>query len=70
MTLLSNRTKWMLLTGLLCLFAAGTAAAQSNPATCVNDDDCVATPACGGDVCDWTDLRSRVQGGRLAAERR
>ena len=54
MTLLSNRTKMMLLTGLVCLFAAGTAAAQTNPATCVNDDDCVATPACGGDVCDWS----------------
>jgi MprA protease rhombosortase-interaction domain-containing protein len=56
MTLLSNRTKMMLLTGLVCLFAAGTAAAQTNPATCVNDDDCVATPACGGDVCDWSVL--------------
>jgi len=54
MTLLSNRTKMMLLTGLVCLFAAGTAAAQTNPATCVNDDDCVATPACGGDICDWS----------------
>ena len=54
MTLLSNRTKMMLLTGLVCLFAAGTAAAQTNPATCMNDDDCVATPACGGDVCDWS----------------
>ena len=53
MTLLSNRTKMMLLTGLVCLFAAGTAAAQTNPATCTNDIDCVATPACGGDVCDW-----------------
>ena len=54
MTLLSTRTKMMLLTGLVCLFAAGTAAAQTNPTTCVNDDDCVATPACGGDVCDWS----------------
>ena len=53
MTLLSNRTKWILLTGFVCLFAAGTAAAQTNPATCTNDVDCVATPTCGGDVCDW-----------------
>ena len=54
MTLLPDRTKWMLLTGLGCLLAAGTAAAQSNPASCTNDVDCVATPACGGDVCDWS----------------
>jgi MprA protease rhombosortase-interaction domain-containing protein len=59
MTLLSNRTKMMLLTGLVCLFAAGTAAAQ-NPATCVNDDDCTATPACGGDVCDWSVLGQMI----------
>jgi len=56
MTLLSNRTMSMLLAGILCLFAAGTAAAQTNPATCVNDDDCVATPQCGGDICDWSVL--------------
>jgi len=53
MTSLSNRTTWMLFTGLACLLAAGTATAQSNPATCTNDIDCVATPACGGDICDW-----------------
>jgi hypothetical protein len=53
MTLLPARMNWMLLAGFLCLFSAGTAVAQSNPATCANDDDCIATPACGGDVCDW-----------------
>ena len=53
MTASSNRTKWTLLIGACCLLAAGTAAAQSNPTSCVNDIDCVATPACGGDVCDW-----------------
>lgn len=51
MTLLSNRTKMMLLTGLVCLFAAGTAAAQT--AACVNDNDCP-TAECGGDICDWS----------------
>ena len=56
MTLLSNRTKWMLLTAITCLFAAGTASAQSNPATCVNDIDCIATPQCGGDICDWSNI--------------
>jgi hypothetical protein len=56
MTLLSNRTKWMLLTAITCLFAAGTASAQSNPANCVNDIDCIATPQCGGDICDWSNL--------------
>jgi hypothetical protein len=55
MTLLPNRTKWtLLLSGLVCMFAAGTAAAQTNPASCTNDIECVATPQCGGDVCDWT----------------
>jgi hypothetical protein len=28
-------------------------AAQTNPAACTNDIDCVATPQCGGDICDW-----------------
>ena len=60
MTLLSNRTKWIVLTGLLCLLAAGTAAAQTNPATCTNDIDCVATPTCGGDVCDWSNVSNHV----------
>ena len=40
----------------LLLFGATPAQAQSNPATCENDDDCVATPQCGGDVCDWSML--------------
>ncbi len=66
MTLLPARMNWMLLAGLLCLFTAGTAVAQSNPATCVNDDDCVATPACGGDVCDWSDISNRRCASRRA----
>jgi MYXO-CTERM domain-containing protein len=53
---LSNRTTWMLLTGLACLLTAATASAQSNPTTCTNDIDCVATPSCGGDICDWSDI--------------
>lgn len=31
----------------------GRSNAADNPTTCTNDIDCVATPACGGDVCDW-----------------
>jgi len=54
MTLLPARTKWMLLTGIVCLLAAGTASAQANPATCTNDIQCTATPECGGDICDWS----------------
>jgi MYXO-CTERM domain-containing protein len=54
MTLLSNRTKWTLLAGLVGFLAAGTARAQTNPATCVDDIDCIATPQCGGDICDWS----------------
>ena len=30
----------------------GLADAATNPPTCVNDVDCIATPQCGGDVCD------------------
>jgi uncharacterized protein (TIGR03382 family) len=56
MTLLPARTKWMLLTGIVCLLAAGTASAQSNPATCDHDTQCTATPDCGGDICDWSQL--------------
>jgi hypothetical protein len=33
--------------------ATATARAQTNPPSCINDIDCAATPACGGDVCDW-----------------
>jgi hypothetical protein len=61
MTLLPKRTTWMLLTGLACLLAAGTAVAQSNPAGCTNDIDCVATPQCGGDICDWNNQASPMK---------
>jgi MYXO-CTERM domain-containing protein len=54
------KVKWMVLIGLGCVLATGTAAAQGNPSTCENDDDCVATPQCGGDVCDWNDATSAV----------
>jgi hypothetical protein len=30
-----------------------TSSAAPNPTRCVNDIDCVATPACGGEICDW-----------------
>jgi hypothetical protein len=29
-------------------------AGTHNPATCTNDVDCIATPQCGGDICDWS----------------
>jgi MYXO-CTERM domain-containing protein len=45
--------KMALLVGVACLFSAGGARAATNPASCTNDKDCVATPECGGDVCDW-----------------
>ncbi len=35
----------------------GAARAAGNPPSCVNDIDCVATPACGGDVCDYPQLK-------------
>ena len=41
------------LAGLVCLLAAGSARAASNPASCISDNDCVATPTCGGDVCNY-----------------
>src|SRR6185295_15559791 len=37
----------------LVVLSAGSARAVDNPASCTNDIDCVATPACGGDLCDW-----------------
>jgi hypothetical protein len=43
---------WSLIAG-LCLLLSGRAFAASNPATCMNDIDCVATPQCGGDVCNF-----------------
>jgi MYXO-CTERM domain-containing protein len=43
----------LVIAGVLLLAGAGAARAASNPATCTNDVDCVATPACGGDVCDY-----------------
>jgi len=65
MTLLSNRKMFSLLTGLAFLLVAGAAAAQSNPTTCTNDDDCIATPECGGDVCEWsaTGMKCKPAGG-------
>lgn len=41
-----------LIAGFCLLFSARVFAA-SNPDKCVNDIDCVATPECGGDVCDY-----------------
>jgi hypothetical protein len=66
MTSLACRIKCTLLAAFVCLFAAGTAVAQSNPASCTNDIECVATPQCGGDVCDWNGTpaqRCRPAGG-------
>jgi MYXO-CTERM domain-containing protein len=44
---------WSLLAGVACLFTAGGARAATNPPSCANDIDCVATPQCGGDVCPY-----------------
>jgi hypothetical protein len=30
-----------------------TPSGKANPSACINDIDCVATPNCGGDICDW-----------------
>jgi len=43
----------LMLAGVLVLVGAGAAHAAANPATCINDVDCIATPTCGGDVCDY-----------------
>jgi MprA protease rhombosortase-interaction domain-containing protein len=61
MTLLSNRKTFSLLSGLAFLLVAGAAAAQSNPTSCTNDDDCIATPECGGDICDWSSTTSPMK---------
>src|SRR3954464_4497999 len=44
----------LFLAAVAALSTARTAAAQSNPTSCVNDIDCTATPQCGGDVCDYS----------------
>jgi hypothetical protein len=54
MTAFGTKLGWMLLAGIVCLVPASRALAAANPATCVNDIDCVATPECGGDVCDYS----------------
>jgi hypothetical protein len=45
--------RWSLLAGLACLLATASARAATNPSMCTNDIDCVATPKCGGEVCDY-----------------
>src|SRR5204863_5838991 len=54
MTVSARTLKWLLLTGIASLCVARSAAAAPNPTTCANDIDCVETPQCGGDVCDYT----------------
>jgi MYXO-CTERM domain-containing protein len=58
MTMSARKLNWMLFMGLLAgfvsLLGARSAAAATNPATCVNDVDCIATPQCGGDVCEYS----------------
>jgi MYXO-CTERM domain-containing protein len=57
----TTTTRAIFLTGVLSLAfslvsllaSPGRAAAASNPSSCLNDVDCVATPQCGGDVCDY-----------------
>jgi MYXO-CTERM domain-containing protein len=43
----------LLLAGILLAASAGVARAAANPTMCANDIDCIATPSCGGDVCDY-----------------
>ena len=50
----ARKLNWMLLVGVVFLCAARGAGAATNPTSCVNDIDCIATPQCGGDVCDYS----------------
>jgi pilus assembly protein FimV len=43
----------LMLAGVLIAAVSGVAHAAANPAMCTNDTDCVATPQCGGDVCNF-----------------
>ena len=43
----------LMLAAVLVVAAAGAARAATDPTTCTNDIDCVATPQCGGEVCDF-----------------
>ena len=56
-----KKIQWSVLAGLAgLLLAAGNARAATNPTSCTNDIDCVATPSCGGDVCDWNHAPMRT----------
>ncbi len=44
----------LMLAGILIAAVSSVARAATNPTQCKNDIDCIATPSCGGDVCDYT----------------
>jgi MYXO-CTERM domain-containing protein len=47
-----DRFKWVMMAAII---SAGLMGARSaSAASCVNDIDCTAHPACGGEVCDYT----------------
>jgi MYXO-CTERM domain-containing protein len=43
----------LMFAGLVILAGTGAARAATDPTSCVNDTDCIATPGCGGEVCDF-----------------
>lgn len=51
----SKMLRSLTLAGIVAGFVtfAGPAQAVDNPASCTNDVDCIADPACGGSLCDW-----------------
>src|SRR4051812_34826660 len=48
-----KKVQLSLLVGVVGILLAGSASAASNPTSCLNDIDCIATPQCGGDVCPY-----------------
>ncbi|HMF42239.1 MAG TPA: hypothetical protein VKQ32_16305 [Polyangia bacterium] len=58
MTVSARTLTWLvfncILVGVVSLCVARSAAAATNPTSCANDIDCIATPQCGGDVCVYS----------------
>jgi len=56
MTVSARKLSLLFLAAVAALLTARSAAAATNPTMCANDIDCVATPQCGGDVCDYNTI--------------
>jgi hypothetical protein len=56
------------LAAVMTVAGSGLAGAAPNPTSCDNDIDCVANPACGGDVCNWPAHKCEAAGSQPDAD--